>query len=176
VDKEFAAAIRQDPQAKLQAGFESMLNAEPEMRERFVEDYISRMKVRVDDMTGDEEMEDQPANLVEAAQGLIADATGGQVQMMAAAGGAASAAAPSQQGGGAGGQGVYLFVNPQMSGGSPEAARVARARSVGGGSRGRTSVTWSGMEGGAASGPVAELTATSEVPVGAEITVMKEGQ
>ena len=176
VDKEFVAAIRADPEAKMPAGLEAALNTDPGLRERFVEDYISRMKVQIEERAGDEEMEDQPANLVEAAQGLVADATGGQVQMVASAGGVA-AAAPSQQGGGggAGGQGVYLFVNPLMNGGSPEAARVARARS-GGGSRGRTSVSWAGMEGGAAAGPVGELTATSEVPVGAEITVMKEGQ
>jgi hypothetical protein len=142
---------------------EEAMNANSNEREGFVQDYISRMRVRVEEGAGDEEMEDQPANIVEAAQGVVAEATGGQVQMATAGG--------SQQGGGAP-NGIYMFVNPQMGGG--EVSRVARARSRGAG--GRSSVSWAGMEGGGAAGPVAELTATSDVPAGSEITVMKEGQ
>jgi hypothetical protein len=156
VDKAFIATLG----AGAAEGMEEAMNANPAEREGFVQDYISRMQVRVEEGAGDEEMEDQPANLVEAAQGVVAEATGGQIQM-----------AGSQQGGGAP-NGIYMFVNPQMGGG--EATRVARARSRGG----RSSVSWAGMEGGgsAANGPVAELTATSELAPGAEITVMKEGQ
>jgi ribA/ribD-fused uncharacterized protein len=165
VDQNFVAMMG----ARAPEDFRAELDANPEMKEAFVQDYIARMKVRVEEGEGDEEMEDRPANLVEAAQEVVAEATGGQVQMVAAGGG--GAAAPSQQGGG-GANGIYMFVNPQMGGGN-EAARVARARSSG---KGRSSVSWAGMEGGGGGGPVAELTATSEVPVGAEITVMKEGQ
>lgn len=162
VDKAFVADLRGDPQAGLPSDFEDRLEANSDMREGFVRDYIERMKVRVDEREGDEEMEDQPANLVEAAQGVVAEATGGQVQM--------AAAGANQQGGGPGAAGIYMFVNPQMGG---EAARVARARSGGGK---RTSVSWADMGGGGGGGPAADLTATTEVPVGAEITVMKEGQ
>jgi DNA-directed RNA polymerase II subunit RPB2 len=159
VDKAFIA----DMGDAAPSGMEEAMNANSNEREGFVQDYISRMRVRVEEGAGDEEMEDQPANIVEAAQGVVAEATGGQVQMATAGG--------SQQGGGAP-NGIYMFVNPQMGGG--EVSRVARARSRGAG--GRSSVSWAGMEGGGAAGPVAELTATSDVPAGSEITVMKEGQ
>jgi ribA/ribD-fused uncharacterized protein len=168
VDRAFAADIRGDPRAGLPSDFEGRLNAEPEMREGFVRDYVDRMKVRVEELDGDEEMEDKPANLVEAAQGVVAEATGGQVQMVAA-----GTEGPGQQGGGAP-NGIYMFVNPQMGGG--EVSRVARARSRGNG--GRTSVSWSGMEGGGGGGGggATELAAGAEIPAGSEITVMKEGQ
>jgi DNA-directed RNA polymerase II subunit RPB2 len=160
VDKMFIAEMG----GRAPSDMEAAMNANPDERMRFVDDYVQRMQVRVDEGAGDEEMEDRPANLVEAAQGVVAEATGGQVQMV-------DAAAGTQQGGGGPSGGIYMFVNPQMGGG--EATRVARARARGGG---RSSVSWAGMEGGGGGGgPVGDLTATTDIAPHTEITVMKEG-
>jgi DNA-directed RNA polymerase II subunit RPB2 len=162
VDRAFVAELGE----KAPVDLESMLDANPSDREAFVQDYIQKMRVRVEEGTGDEEMEDQPANLVEAAQGLVAEATGGQVKIVATGAGATEETG-QQQGGG---QGVYLFVNPLLGTSSPEVSRVARARSSGG----RTSVSWAGMEGGGNNSGVGELTSTSDVAPHTEINVMKE--
>jgi ribA/ribD-fused uncharacterized protein len=89
----------------------------------------------------EKEDDDLPSNAAEAeeavaaAQEMVADATGGQVQTVAGAGAMAPVAPGNQQGG------VYLFVNPLMRDSAGERARSAR----GYGNRRSRSLAWEGM-------------------------------
>jgi DNA-directed RNA polymerase II subunit RPB2 len=162
----------------------------------FVEHTLAGMAIpSLDEVEGDEAMYNQPANMVSAAAEVVAEATGGQVQLAAGAagggegGGGGGAAATEtvavppapeptadqpirQQGGGGGANGVYLFVNPVMREFADQKARRARA---GGSGRAFTWAGAAGQMGGGGGGDVGTLSA-GEGAAGAEVVVMKEGQ
>jgi DNA-directed RNA polymerase II subunit RPB2 len=127
------------------------------------------------------EVELAPANLVSAAQALVADATGGQVMIAANNDSVAETKsddgvvpAPAQ----VGGAGVYMFINPLM--GDQRDIKARRSRQGGG----RGALRWDGMPGfsGAEGGGGTPLiqegghAAAAGATGSTEVTVVKEGQ
>ena len=137
--------------------------------------------------TADEDVVDAAANLAASAEGAVAAATGGVVQVAKLEEGgeegskepvAEGEVVPAEQKGGAEeevkvvekkpeGQGVYLFINPQIGGSD---SRAGRPRGSG------RRLQWEGMSGGSGGGPTESFSAEAAEEGGAkEIVVQKEG-